>query len=99
MTQIAIDPQRISRRTDPQTSVAAAERAAKFAPKQHARILAALQMLGQPAGAHEIAEVAGLTQVQVCKRLPEMQRAGLVEPTGEVRPTGWGGSERVWRMA
>ncbi len=98
MTQIAIEPQRLARITDPMTSHQAAERAQKFAPAQHARIQVALEMLGRPAGAHEIAEVAGLTQVQVCKRLPEMQRAGLVEPTGETRPTGWGGSERVWRL-
>lgn len=99
MTQIAIDPNRIARRNDPQTSVDAAQRAAQFAPKQHERIVAAFKLLGRPAGAHEIAEVANMTQVQVCKRLPEMQRSGLVKPTGEVRPTGWGGSERIWRMA
>lgn len=98
-TSIAIDPQRLARRTDPLTSHQAAQHAQKFAPKQHARIQEALEMIGHPAGAHEIAEIAGLTQVQVCKRLPEMQRAGLVEPTGETRPTGWGGSERLWRLA
>jgi len=96
---IAVEPRRIARRTDPITSHDAAQHAKQFAPKQHARIQVALEMIGRPAGAHEIAEVAGMTQVQVCKRLPEMQRAGLVEPTGETRPTGWGGSERLWRLA
>ncbi len=101
MSHIAIDtnPRHLARSTDPMTSHKAAQAAQKFAPRQHARIQEALEMIGQPAGAHEIAEISGLTQVQVCKRLPEMQRAGLVAPTGEIRPTGWGGSERLWRLA
>jgi hypothetical protein len=33
----------------------------------------------------------------VRKRLPELERAGLAQPTGETAPTHSGRSQRVWR--
>lgn len=66
-----------SRRTDPITSKAAAVRAERFAASHAGRIVAALDALGT-ATAHEIAAQAGLTVVQVDRRLCELERAGLV---------------------
>lgn len=64
-----------SRRTDPSTSKAAAVNATRFASSHAGRILTALEALGT-ATAHEIAAQAGLTVVQVDRRLVECQRAG-----------------------
>ena len=64
-----------SRRSDPVTSKTAATNAARFAASHAGRILAALDALGT-ATAHEIAAQAGLTVVQVDRRLVECQRAG-----------------------
>lgn len=64
-----------ARRTDPVTSKAAAVNAERFAASHAGRILAALETLGT-ATAHEIAQQAGLTVVQVDRRLCELERAG-----------------------
>jgi len=87
-----------SRRSDPATSHAAATNAERFASTHAARILAALK--DGPATAHKIADMTGLTVVQVDRRLPEMARAGLCEVMrdelgGDVVVGGF----RVWRAA
>ena len=66
-----------ARRTDPSTSHAAAAKAARFAASHAGRIHAALREIGT-ATAHDIAQVTGLSVVQVDRRLPELQRAGRV---------------------
>ena len=66
-----------ARRTDPVTSHQAAERASQFAGTHASRILAALDDL-MTATAAEIAEHAGLSVVQVDRRMVECQRAGKV---------------------
>lgn len=88
-----------ARSTDPATSHAAAASMAVGASAQRAQVLSALRALGQ-ASATRIAERAGLTQVQVCRRLPELLDSGAVEVvpmalayTASRRP------ERVWRPA
>ena len=78
-----------SRKTDPSTSHAAANRARGFAVSHRNRIMAALDT---PGTAHEIAERCGLLAHQVLKRLPECQRLGLAEPTGVER-----NGAREWR--
>lgn len=67
-----------SRSSDPITSHLAAEGAAKFAGSHAQRILAALDEItsGTPA---EIGEEAGLTVVQVDRRLCELQRANQAD--------------------
>lgn len=67
-----------ARRTDPQTSKVAALNSAKFAASHAGRILAALKTHG-PRSAHEIGLIAGLTVVQVDRRLPELRAANLAE--------------------
>lgn len=67
-----------ARRSDPQTSHEAANRAPV---RGHCRkVLDALA--AGPAGQTEIAARAGLTVAAVSKRLPDLRRAGLVERTG-----------------
>jgi hypothetical protein len=70
-------PVRRARRTDPITSKAAAVNAEKFTGGHYALILAALDRI-QTGTAQEIGQAAGLTVVQCARRLPELQKAGLV---------------------
>jgi predicted ArsR family transcriptional regulator len=83
------------RRTDPATSRVAASRVREFKGQHHRAILAALRL--GPAGQSEIADRCGLLAHQVNKRLGELRRAGLVETTGETRPSSSGRPERVYR--
>jgi predicted ArsR family transcriptional regulator len=85
-----------ARRRDPATSHRAAKSMRKQAPKQADRVLEALWFLGE-AGANQIAAVCGLTQVQVCRRLPELEAAGKCAPTDRTCDTASGRPERVWR--
>lgn len=84
-----------ARRSDPATSHAAAERAQGFAASQRGRIYLALIGHG-PMTAKELVTHIVMTDVQVCRRLPELQRLGLVRPLVEAgRPVVRDGS-RVW---
>jgi DNA-binding MarR family transcriptional regulator len=70
----------LARRTDPQTSHAAAARAALFTGDHETRILAAIDRAGaQGATAKEIATATGLTDVQVNRRLCRMGERRLIE--------------------
>ena len=88
-----------ARRRDPVTSHDAAESMKTAAAQQAERVLKALRSLGGEAGAEQIAAACGLDAYAVRKRLPELQRLGLAAPTGVVRSTSSGRSERVWRAA
>ena len=84
-----------ARRTDPESSHIAAANAAQFAGTHAQRILAALDVISTGT-AHEIAEAAGLTVVQVDRRLCELERVGKVRfLTMPGRPLIRDGS-RVW---
>lgn len=87
-----------ARRRDPVTSHEAAESMKTGAAQQAERVLKALRSLGE-AGAEQIGEVCSLDAYTIRKRLPELQRLGLAAPTGAVRSTASGRSERVWRAA
>ena len=69
----------LARRTDPATSHAAANKAASIAPSQRNIIAAALST---PGTVKQISDRCGLSQYAVSKRLPELQRMGLIELTG-----------------
>ena len=73
----------LARRRDPSTSHRAAERAAPIAPIHRNIILAALRDHG-PLTQYGIERHTGLLAHKVGKRLIELQRLGLAEPTGEV---------------
>lgn len=87
-----------ARRTDPITSHQAAERAGRFAPSHSIRILDALRQL-VTGTAHDIAWQAGLTVVQVDRRLVELQRTGLarVKLNQDGKPVIRDGF-RVWEL-
>lgn len=85
-----------SRRTDPATSHEAARKAQRFASSHAGRILAALKE--GPRSAYGISVMTGLTVVQIDRRLPELERAGLAEPVkfDDGRCFTFGGF-RVWK--
>jgi len=107
MNQLAIDfgtPARPAdtlpraRKRDPATSHAAAAAAASLSGEHQAAILAALARFGA-LGKDGIAARTRLSGVQVCRRLPELERAGLVAPTGRTVPSDSGRAEREFRIA
>jgi hypothetical protein len=65
-----------ARSSDPVTSKQAAVNAENFAATHAGRIAVALAVMGSGT-ANEISQITGLSVVQVDRRLPEMQRAGL----------------------
>lgn len=86
-----------ARTSDPGVSHAAAASVDRFVGTHYDRIYTALDKFGAQTK-DEIATRTGLTPVQVDRRLPEMQRDGDVEPTGEHRASKSGRDERVWRV-
>lgn len=91
-----LEPPR-ARAKDPQTSYDAAASMKRAATAQAARVLMALRLNGN-LGAEQIAILSGLDKFQVCRRLPELEAAGVVEVVeGETRKTKSGRNERVWR--
>lgn len=81
MTQLALVlPLPVARRSDPATSHAAAAKASSIAPSQRNIIAAALAY--EPGTVKMLADRTGLSQYAISKRLPEMERMGLIELTG-----------------
>lgn len=70
-----------ARRRDPSTSHAAAKAAERFQASHAGRIREAL--LEQPMTANEIAFATGLTVVQVCRRLPEIEGVRVMTIGGQ----------------
>lgn len=79
-----------ARRSDPETSQAAAVNSAQFASSHAGRILAVLRNEGAGSPEH-ISRFTGLSVVQIDRRLHEMQSKGLIRTTGAVH-NGF----RVW---
>ena len=77
-----IVPLPLARKTDPHTSKAAANKAARIAPSQRNIIADALR---EPGTVKDVAERTGLTQYAVSKRLTELARMGLIVATGVER--------------
>ena len=87
-------PQPRARNSDPQTSQDAA-RAFRGKPCRNHYLLI-LGVMHRPMTGREIAKLTGLSMEQVCRRLPELDRAGLARPTDVVRRSRSGHGERVW---
>ena len=87
----------MARRRDPRTSHQAAKQARELRSKHHRIILGALKTHG-PAGKDRIASLTCLTGVAVCRRLSELHRAGIIEPTGRCVQSTAGRAEREWRL-
>lgn len=86
-----------ARALDPVTSHAAADQAKDLAKQHFDKILDCLQKYGAH-GKDGIAELTGLDGNQVARRLPELQKLGLVELTGDTTRSKSGRSERRWRF-
>lgn len=69
------------RATDPVTSAIAAERASKFANHQAEMVLHALNLV-PGVSTKRLAELTGLDRYMVGRRMPELERRGLVRRGG-----------------
>lgn len=80
MSQLALSfSAPLSRRSDPETSHAAAEKSADFRAKHEARIFGAIFDAGERGlNYREIAAATGLEPVAVARRLKGMERRGLI---------------------
>ena len=67
-----------ARASDPATSAQAAASARQLAGAHCAAILAVLRQATEPLTAEQIADLAGLTGLQVARRLAGLRRAGAV---------------------
>ena len=98
MTQLDLDfATRHSRRTDPETSHAAA--ASLTSVETHkALILAYLKSIAPRSEIFEsIASAVHMEPHAVARRLPDLMRDGLIERTEETRRTSTGRTARCWR--
>jgi predicted transcriptional regulator len=86
-----------ARNSDPVTSHAAADQAQNLARLHGGLIVVCLQRFGAKSK-DGIAELTGLDGNQVARRLPELERLGLVELTGQVTKSKSGRAEREWRF-
>ena len=86
-----------SRKTDPQTSHDAAEQAQELADGHYVKIHYALAKYG-PMGKDGISSMTGLDSSQVARRLPEMQKLGLVRLTGNFARSFANRKEREWSI-
>jgi predicted ArsR family transcriptional regulator len=94
---------KLHRKTDPQTSRAAAARVHEFSGSHKKRIVAALDELGDGT-VYEIAALTGIDAHAVGKRIKELEEAKVIEcPVidGEelTRKTPSGRNARVWVKA
>lgn len=92
---MAYDPTTHARSSDPATSHASAAAATSFVGTHCDRIIAALTTHG-PMTKDEIASRAGLSPVQVDRRLPDLMADGRASPTGDIGQSFSGRPERVW---
>lgn len=86
-----------ARRSDPETSHAAARRVAPKAQRDRDRVLAVLRV-GGPMTDFEIAAALRGQQTSLGVRRGELVKAGLVEWAGTHRPSPSGSPARVWRV-
>jgi predicted ArsR family transcriptional regulator len=96
--------QALARNSDPSQCHEAADRARRFAPSHHDRILAALTQHG-PRTAHELEGLTGLNYVQIDRRMHELRKDGKARAhcvciDGQrievKRGTPSGGQAQVW---
>jgi hypothetical protein len=80
---------------DPLTSHMAAESVTNVAPAHMEVIHACLKRFG-PLGKDGIAKQTGLRNDQVWRRLPEMQKLGMIGLTGRTVKSASGRQEREW---
>lgn len=86
-----------ARRSDPETSKAAARSFTPRAKNEHEGLILVALECG-PAGKTRISELCGLTDQQVIRRMRALVRDGLVVPTGREVPSAAGRAEMEWRL-
>lgn len=91
--QLSFAAYKLARKFDPETSLIAAKKVNKFGSGHCRKILDALIY---PMTAHELESFTELSNVQICRRLSDLEKAGLAEPTGDIRKLAER-QERVWR--
>jgi predicted transcriptional regulator len=95
--QLSLCLEPMARSSDPLTSHAAAASAKQLQVDHHMLILACLRRHG-PLGKDGIASRTRLDGVQVCRRLTELGRLGLIAETGEKVMSTSGRLEREWAV-
>ena len=85
------------RKTDPLTSFEAAESIKDIAPKHYDVILDCLRTHGA-LGKDGIAALTNLENMQVARRLHELQRMNLIKLTGKTVKSNSGRNEREWTI-
>jgi hypothetical protein len=86
----------LARDTDPGTAHEAAARVTPHVAQLENMVLGAVRKLGT-ATAHEVAAYLDLPLVSVSPRFAPLAARGLLERTGERRPTPGGASAQTWR--
>jgi len=92
---ISTEPRKLARLEDPNTSKQAALRVDEFSNTICAKIY---QELKKGDGTYEqLAVRVGLRPDQLCRRLPDLQKAGYAEPTEKTETGQAGRHQRVWK--
>lgn len=96
--QLSFEDLPLVRSTDPDTSRAAA--AAQTPARLSTGRLLALVALGThgPLTDFELADHTGRAQTSIGCRRKDLARVGLVEATGDTRPSPTGSPSKVWRL-
>jgi len=94
---LALEPRRLARTSDPATSHQAATRVSEFSRGHCGAILFALREHGAMT-VDEIAAAARLQSQQVNKRTADLFDRGVIRPTGYERRSASGRMERVWEI-
>ena len=84
-----------ARRSDPDTSKAAAKAARRFASHHCGIILAALKQYG-PMGKTKLSVKTQISDVAVARRLADLEKMNLAKPTGDTEPSRTNRQERIW---
>jgi hypothetical protein len=87
-----------ARRSDPDTSVAAARAHPTLRNSQRLALLRAFALVGRGLTDEEAGEIAGIRRVADTRRCSELRGAGLIADTGERRPTSTGSMAMVCRI-
>jgi hypothetical protein len=95
---LTINPTRLSRTQDPETSRKAAESASRRGPSQRRRVWEALKKLGG-ATDYEISIEVGILRSSAAKRRQELVDLGHVVETQMRRKTDTGTEAIVWRCS
>ena len=85
------------RKSNPDTSKAAADQARQLALAHKAMVIAALKH-GRPYTSEEIAAQIKLDPLQVMKRISDLRGEGLIDDTGHRRENASGRKAAVWKL-